>query len=110
MAAVIHGAHAMMNCADKYGPFNWREKDVIASIYIDAALRHISGWFEREETAEDSGVHHLGHVIACMAILLDAQENGNLIDDRPNAKQKEVINKLLNRLSQVIQEQRAKNI
>jgi len=108
MAGLIHGAHAMMNGADKYGPYNWREKDVVASIYIDAILRHIAAWFEREENAEDSGVHHLGHVEACAAILLDAQENGNLIDDRPSAKQKEVINSLLNRLSNAIQEQRSK--
>jgi hypothetical protein len=28
-------------------------------------------------------VHHLGHAIACLAILLDAQEAGMLVDDRP---------------------------
>jgi hypothetical protein len=104
MAGIIHGAHGMMNGAKKYGPFNWREKDVIASIYIDAMLRHIAAWFEREEMAEDSGVHHLGHAIACASILLDAQENGNLIDDRPNAKQREVIKKLLNRLEAKMKE------
>ena len=81
--AAAHGAHAMMNGAAKYGPYNWRAKKVIASIYIDAAKRHLDAWFEGEETAEDSGVHHLGHAIACAAILLDALETGNLIDDRP---------------------------
>jgi len=98
MAGLIHGASAMMNGADKYGPYNWREKDVVASIYVDAAFRHLAAWFEREEIAEDSGVHHLGHALACAAILLDAQENGNLIDDRPNAKNPEVIKNLLSRL------------
>jgi hypothetical protein len=100
MAAIIHGAHAMMNGATKYGPYNWRAKDVVASIYVDAALRHLAAWFEHEEVAEDSGVHHLGHAIACAAILLDAQENGNLIDDRPEASKKEVIKELLKRLEQ----------
>ena len=98
MAGLIHGATAMMNGAEKYGPYNWREKDVVASIYVDAAFRHLAAWFEREEIAEDSGVHHLGHALACAAILLDAQENGNLIDDRPNSKHPEVIKDLLNRL------------
>jgi len=28
-------------------------------------------------------VHHLGHALACLAILLDAQEAGMLGDDRP---------------------------
>lgn len=81
--AILHASHAMMHGANLYGPFNWREKKVQAEIYIDAAMRHITAWNEREETASDSGVHHLGHAIACLAILLDAQESGNLVDDRP---------------------------
>jgi hypothetical protein len=81
--AVLHGAHAMMDGARKYGPYNWRDKKVVAGIYVDAAMRHIQAWFEGEENASDSGVHHLGHAIACCAILLDARETGNLIDDRP---------------------------
>jgi hypothetical protein len=81
--AIFHGAHAMMDGARKYGPYNWREKSVVAHIYVDAAMRHLAAWFEGEEVAPDSGVHHLGHALACCAILLDAQENGNLIDDRP---------------------------
>jgi len=80
---LAHGAHAMMDGANKYGPYNWREKAVQASIYIDAAKRHLDAWFEGEETASDSGVHHLGHAMACMAIILDAQANDGLIDDRP---------------------------
>ena len=83
MVALLHGSHAFMNGAERYGSYNWREKDVKASIYVDAAMRHLGSWFEREETAEDSGVHHLGHALACIALLLDAQEGGNLIDDRP---------------------------
>lgn len=79
----VMGAMAMMDGAEKYGPYNWRENDVVAHIYIDAAMRHLMDWFEGQENATDSGVHHLGHAIACCAILLDAQANNNLIDDRP---------------------------
>src|SRR5271170_2026203 len=46
MVAVLHGAHAMMNGASKYGPFNWRSKKVQADIYVDAAMRHLAAWFE----------------------------------------------------------------
>ncbi len=81
--AVLHTSHALMNGADKYGAYNWREKAVRASIYVDACERHLNAWFDGEEEAPDSGVHHLGHAMACLAILLDAQETGNLIDDRP---------------------------
>jgi hypothetical protein len=52
-------------------------------IYVDAAMRHLIQWIDGEEEAEDSGVHHLAHAAACCAILLDAIEGGNLIDNRP---------------------------
>jgi len=81
--AIVHGAHAMMDGARKYGQYNWRAKKVVSHIYIDAAMRHLMAWFEGEELASDSKVHHLGHAIACCAILLDALETGNLVDDRP---------------------------
>jgi hypothetical protein len=100
--AVMHAAHAMMNGAEKYGPYNWRDKQIIASIYIDAAMRHLQDWFEGQETASDSEVHHLGHAIACCAILLDAQETGNLIDDRPIAGDPDVADRVLTRLSEII--------
>jgi hypothetical protein len=82
-ALIIHTAMGMKNGAIKYGPYNWRDKKVQARIYIDAALRHILEWLDGEENAADSGVHHLGHAAACLGILLDAQENDCLIDDRP---------------------------
>jgi len=81
--ALLHCAHAMMDGAKKYDPYNWRAKDITASIYVDAAKRHFDAWFEGEELADDSKAHHLGHAMACAAILLDAQETGGLIDDRP---------------------------
>ncbi len=84
-SALIHEALAFMDGAKKYDAYNWRKNKVIAHIYVDAALRHISSWFDGEEIAEDSGVHHLGHARACLAILIDAMETGNLVDDRPIA-------------------------
>jgi hypothetical protein len=83
LIAILHGAHAFMDGAAKYGAYNWRTKDIKASVYVDAAIRHLGAFFEREEIAEDSGVSHLGHALACVALLIDAQEGGNLIDDRP---------------------------
>jgi len=80
--AVLHGAHAMFDGAGKYGPYNWRTKHVRATVYITAARRHLLAWAAGEEYAEDSGVHHLGHVLGCVAILLDAQQTGALLDDR----------------------------
>lgn len=84
-AAELHESMAMANGAGKYGPYNWRGKQVRASIYIAAALRHLKSWQDGERVASDSGVHHLGHARACLGILLDAEATGNLIDDRPPA-------------------------
>ncbi len=74
---------AMMDGAGKYGPYNWRDNKVVASIYVDACKRHLDAWLEGQRVAEDSGCHHLGHAKACLGLLLDAEATGNLIDDRP---------------------------
>ena len=83
--ALLHIADAFGDGAQKYGPANWRVDPVSASTYINAALRHLYSWFDGEELAEDSGVHHLGHAAACLAIVIDAQAQGTLVDDRPTA-------------------------
>jgi hypothetical protein len=72
-----------MDGARKYGPYNWREEGVSAVTYVSAAMRHLRDWLDGEEEAPDSGVHHLGHAVACLAIILDSIEVGNLVDDRP---------------------------
>lgn len=82
-ASKIYQAQAMEDGAVKYGPYNWRDKKVIASIYIGALQRHIDQWYDGENLSEDSGVPHLGHALACIGIIVDALETGNLIDDRP---------------------------
>lgn len=84
-ASLIYEGLAMQDGAHKYGPMNWRTKKVVASIYIDACLRHVMAWYDGEEYASDSGKPHLGHAKACLGILADAIETGNLVDDRPVA-------------------------
>lgn len=82
-ASVIYQAAAMADGARKYGPYNWRKNKVMASIYVDACLRHLYAWLDGEEVAADSGVPHIGHALSCLGILADAKETGNLADDRP---------------------------
>jgi hypothetical protein len=81
--ATALAALAHLDGALKYGKWNWRESGVRSSIYVAAALRHIQKWNNGEELDPDSGVHHLGHVLACINILIDALAMGNLNDDRP---------------------------
>lgn len=84
-AGVLHLASAMMDGANKYGPFNWRGNSVLSRIYVAAAMRHLMQYLDGEDIDPTSGVHHLGHAMACCAILLDARETGNLADNRPTA-------------------------
>lgn len=80
--ATAMGSIALLEGALKYGRANWRHAGVRASIYVDALRRHIGAWFEGEEVAPDSGVPHLANALACLAILVDAQAAGKLVDDR----------------------------
>ncbi len=80
--ASVLGALAMLDGCLKYGRANYRPGGARASIYYDAAVRHLTAWFEGEDVDPDSGLPHLGHLLACAAILVDAQATGNLTDDR----------------------------
>jgi hypothetical protein len=104
-AGIIHGAHACMDGADKYDPYNWREKQIALMEYASAMKRHIEAWEDGEDEASDSLCHHLGHVIATAAIMLDAIECGCAIDDRPK---KGVAASLLKRLQEKVRLRRSR--
>jgi hypothetical protein len=90
-AAIIHEAQAMRFGAyhagpkgTGYGPFNWREKGVAMTVYLDAIYRHVMDILDGEDLAADSKCYHLAHIRANAGIILDAMEVGKLIDDRPS--------------------------
>lgn len=82
--AIFNLADALDDGALKYGPYNWRETGVRTSIYLSAIQRHWGLYLDGENVADDSGVHHLAHIMGCCAILLDAASLGVLEDDRPS--------------------------
>lgn len=89
---------AFKDGAIKYGPFNWRDKKVKWTVYYGAAKRHLACAFDGEDIDPVSGCYHLAHAVACLAILMDAESCGCLIDDRPiNGASSEVINKFTER-------------
>ena len=81
--AKMHWAIAQFAGLLKYGAWNWRAAGVRSSVYTSALQRHIDAYNSGEEFDPVDGTHHLGNIIACAAILLDAREAGKLIDDRP---------------------------
>lgn len=80
--ATYLGTLGLLDGACKYGRANWRESGVLASTYYSALNRHINAWMEGENLDPDSRLPHLGHALACLAILVDAQMTGQLTDDR----------------------------
>jgi hypothetical protein len=81
----LETAKALQHGADKYGPWNWRTAKVEIMTYLGAMKRHIDAVLNREDTDVASGAHHLGHVAASCGIVLDAAQNGTLVDNRPSA-------------------------
>lgn len=67
----------------KYGRFNWRVTGVRSSIYHDALKRHLAKWWNGEDRDPLTEVPHLASVMACAAVILDAEYCGKLNDDRP---------------------------
>lgn len=81
--ATALGCLGMMEGDEKYGRNNFIAGDgVIASIYVDAAKRHLDAWFAGEEYAPDSGMPHLANALASIAIIVKARAHDRLIDDR----------------------------
>lgn len=81
VAILLLGA-ALETGAKKYGVMNWRGKKIKLSVYTDAIDRHLLAFRDGHTLDSDSGLHHLAHVMAGCAIILDAAANGGLDDDR----------------------------
>jgi hypothetical protein len=81
--AKVHWALAQFAGMLKYGAWNWRIAGVRNSTYISAIERHIEGWKNGERVDPIDGTHHLGNVMACCAIVIEAEAAGKLNDDRP---------------------------
>ena len=80
--ATVLGCLGLLEGALKYGRSNWRAVGVRATIYVDACRRHLNAYFEGEDLDPDSGLPHLSHALACLAIIVDADAKGLLTDDR----------------------------
>lgn len=80
--ALVECAKALKLGADKYTERNWANAQVKHSTYRSAILRHLGEIQDGNDIDPESGAHHLGHIIANCAIMLDAMKCGTLVDDR----------------------------
>lgn len=67
----------------KYGKYNYREIGVRSSIYIDAAMRHLTAFWEGEDIDPDSGMSHIVKAMSSLMVLRDAMIRNMVTDDRP---------------------------
>lgn len=80
-------ALALLEGARKYGRHNYRIAGIRASVYYDAAMRHLDAWWEGEDIDPDSGLSHITKALATLCVLRDAMMNSKWTDDRPPSMQ-----------------------
>lgn len=49
--------------AQKYGPWNW-QKGLDSKEILESMQRHLAKLFDGEEIDEESGINHVGHIMA----------------------------------------------
>jgi hypothetical protein len=76
---------AMQEGAHKYRRHNYRAIGVRASVYYDAAMRHLFSWWEGEDIDPGSGLSHITKALTSLTVLRDAMIQGKFHDDRPPA-------------------------
>lgn len=78
-------ALGMLEGALKYSRHNYRQVGVLASVYVDACMRHVAQFWEGEDIDRESkaGLHHLDKAICSLMVLRDGMLRGLWIDDRP---------------------------
>lgn len=69
--------------AFKYRRHNYRVAKIQASVYYDAAMRHLMAYWEGEDIDPDSGINHISKAMACLFVFRDAMMNDMVDDDRP---------------------------
>lgn len=76
---------SMLEGALKYGRHNYRAVGVLASVYFDAATRHLRSWWEGEDIDKASNLSHITKAITSLIVLRDAMIMDKFTDDRPPA-------------------------
>lgn len=74
---------ALLEGALKYGRHNYRAVGVRYSVYYDAALRHLTAFWEGQDIDPESGLSHVTKAIAGLTVLRDSMLQENAVDDRP---------------------------
>jgi len=74
--------------AAKYADRNW-EKGIDFNRMYGAVLRHLTAWFDGENTDPDSGLPHLAHALCCLMFLSEYMERYDKFKDFDNRPYKQ---------------------
>lgn len=80
--ALEGAAEVLTYGANKYAERNWERGMAYSKVY-GPLLRHLLKWWRGEEVDEESGLHHLKHVLCNALFLVHYLETGVGTDDRP---------------------------
>lgn len=72
--------------ARKYTDRNW-EKGIEWSRCYGAALRHLTSWWDGENSDQETELSHLDHALACLCFLRHYEVTHPELDDRPDRPQ-----------------------
>jgi len=81
LIALESEARALMFGEKKYGRYNYTQGFEVSRL-TSAALRHIYAYIGGQDVDSESGLHHLGHARANLAMLLHCEQLGTLRDNR----------------------------
>ncbi len=101
---VMEMALGMMEGARKYGRHNYRVAGVRASVYYDAAMRHLMDWWEGVDIDPSSGISHVTKAMSALHVLRDAMMNDMWTDDRPpKFKHSEWVDEMNSKAGEIIE-------
>lgn len=81
LVAIESEARALGFGEKKYGRYNYTSGFQVSRLTA-AALRHIYQYNNGATFDDESGLHHIGHARACLAMLLHCEQLGTLRDNR----------------------------
>ena len=98
-SAIVYMALALTEGDAKYGGFNWRDAGVRVSVCFAACMRHLFKFYNGEDADPKTNVPHLASAMACLAVVVDSIQQGNVVDDRPP---KQDVGQLLDRCEEIV--------
>ena len=86
-AFLVEVAKALMYGEKKYGRYNF-EKGFPVHRLLSAALRHVWAYINGEDNDPESGLSHIAHAGASLAMLVRCLELGTATDTRSKSRRK----------------------